>query len=152
MSVIKCRRCGHRASSEARLCPVCGAKAGSAVATPRPKRFKNLTFWGLGLLFVSALVVGLASYGRADRLAHEETVLASLRNACQIAWEGARQRQLNDPGSLQWELSLPERGNFEGRPAVFLRYRAMNAYGGFTMQQAICEIDPRTGRILQVLE
>lgn len=106
----------------------------------------------LVLVLASSLVVVIVANNNATSADSEEPALRDLRNACEAKWEHSQQRRLKDPSSLQWDSAVPERGIYQGKAAIFLRYRAINSYGGFTLQQAICEIDRDSGKVLGILE
>lgn len=153
MALVKCRKCQHQVSSEARLCPGCGTRV--ALADParwRSAGARRLILWSLALTLAVSLVVLMVLNRKAGLAAAAEPQLRALASACATEWAHARQPRLMDPGSLHWDAAPAVPGTYQGRPAIFVAYRALNAYGAYTLQQAICEIDPGKGKILQVLE
>lgn len=153
MALINCRKCQRRVSSEAKLCPACGARVSELPAIPRvSKKVKKLALWSFGLLAFCGIFVGIVLQNKALLAASEAPKLLAMKNACESEWAHSKQRKLKDPNSLQWDAAPAEKGVYQGRPAIFVRYRAINSYGGFTQQQAVCEIAPETGKVLGVLD
>ena len=83
---------------------------------------------------------------------HESELRTAIAN-CQYAWETQFRRFMKDPNSLEWDTSNAAVGRTKGanpKKIVNAPYRAKNSYGGLTLNQAICELEINTGKVLSV--
>ena len=104
MSLVKCKECGNKISSEAKQCPKCGYK-----------KKKIIGFWGV--IFILALI-GYTSqmfedkFGSNDKVKSENKSTTSKvsENKINQAGRDALQYQYTDPGYV--ESSFPQKESF----------------------------------------
>ncbi len=104
MSLVKCKECGNKISSEAKQCPKCGYK-----------KKKIIGFWGV--IFILALI-GYTSqmfedkFGSNDKVKSENksTTYKVSENKINQAGRDALQYQYTDPGYV--ESSFPQKESF----------------------------------------
>ncbi len=94
MSLVKCKECGNKISSEAKQCPKCGYK-----------KKKIIGFWGV--IFILALI-GYTSQMFEDKFGSNDKVKSE--NNINQAGRDALQYQYTDPGYV--ESSFPQKESF----------------------------------------
>lgn len=128
MALIKCKECGKDISTDAKVCPHCGAK---------PPYRPSLAF----ILIAGLLVVfGIKASIESSRPPPQ----AAPKTAEQIAEDEAKERRhlvvsvtakklknaLREPESVEWLYM----GTDEKAEVVCLQYRARNGFGGMSVE------------------
>ncbi|MGL6245680.1 hypothetical protein [Pseudomonas sp.] len=133
MALISCHECKKEISSEAKVCPNCGAE-------PRQKFKIGRTI----LLIMVVIVIGKCAT-MPDKSEKQAAMSPEERAAQQKAEEDSQRRHiaaasgmlaikksLRDPGSVIWETVLVN----DDASTVCIEYRAKNGFGGYSKEHA----------------
>lgn len=150
MALIKCHECGKKVSTEATVCPACGA----AVKVPEPKQAgasRNrvvkwvliiIALYALGGIIKAAMDASkspeeLKQEAEANQAAqlkkeeHEKQAVINMRRAkiAALAAQTIRQAARN-PASVTWEDILTN----DDASVVCIEMRAQNGFGGMNIE------------------
>lgn len=125
MALIKCHECGNEISTEAKVCPRCGA-----APKYRP---------GVGIVAFAILAVLFGVYG-TTRNSHAPTpqkteaeIASNWRFQMGAAAANSLKRQLRDPESLE----ILNIFSNDKATVLCLKYRARNGFGGYNVEYQI---------------
>jgi hypothetical protein len=131
MTMVKCRECGKRVSSEARTCPSCGISP--VVAAKDYTVLKNVAT----VVVISVVMVTCMS-SMQEKSADSSPQVSqtdAARGACMLFIKG----QLHDPGSAEFQDATMT--NRDGALwTVHRAVRAKNALGAYQLQNFECVI------------
>lgn len=136
MAMINCGECGVSVSTEAKVCPACGA---SRKAFRRPAGARRVS-WpkkigiGFAALIGVSVVIQAATGG-------DQTVQAESPQAKQSKQRGyaaylsakALKASLRNPGSLDFDEILAN----EDGSVICMTYRAQNGFGGMNLERVV---------------
>lgn len=137
MAMINCGECGTTVSTEAKVCPGCGA---SRKTFRRPAGSKTPMSWGkkIGIVFGTVFGIGLVGGAMggmsppdpaARAAAAKEDKANAQRGAAAMLAAKALRESLRNPDSLAWVyIRTDDDGN-----VVCLKYRAQNGFGGMNI-------------------
>lgn len=137
MSMVKCRECGKRVSSQAKTCPSCGISP--VVAAKDYTVLKNVAT----VIVITVVVVKCMS-----SIEHQETTPSAVsqtdaaRGACLLFIK----RKLHDPGSAEFQdatVTVRDGDIWTVQRAV----RAKNALGAYQLQNFECRIRQRDDKL-----
>ncbi len=121
---------------------------------------KKVLKYFLAFIVLSAVLTAITEANRTPEdkarreknLKHESELRAAVTN-CQLAWEARYKRFMKDPNSLDWDTDNATVGQTKGKnpqKIVNAPFRAKNSYGGLTLDQAVCELEINTGKVVTV--
>lgn len=130
MAMVTCAECGGQLSTDAEMCPHCGAKK---------KKATSFFTWVVAWFFGIAFVVSLAGVGKnqpAKPVSPEEQAADAqkeMRFTKTAIAAAALKKSLRNPESIQWSSILAN----DDASTICLEYRAQNGFGGMNQEFAL---------------